>query len=79
MHRRWRWPSPRLQLQSLAVVLNKLMVKARTTTNIKYYEPLHAQIVKLQNQMKQLSLNLEFEKANAQDADDRYYRAKNKL
>ena len=53
------------QLGSLANLLSKLMVKARTTTNSMYYEVLNAQIVKLQYQMTQLSLNLEAEKARA--------------
>lgn len=53
------------QLGSLANLLSKLMVKARTTNNTTYYEVLNAQIVKLQYQMSQLSLSLEAEKARA--------------
>lgn len=53
------------QLGSLANLVSKLMVKARTTTNTAYYEILNAQIVKLQYQMAQLSLSLEAEKARA--------------
>jgi hypothetical protein len=54
-----------MQLGSLANLLSKLMVKARTTNNTAYYEILNAQIVKLQYQMTQLSLSLEIEKARA--------------
>jgi hypothetical protein len=54
-----------MQLGSLANLLSKLMVKARTTNNAMYYEVLNAQIVKLQYQMSQLSLSLEVEKARA--------------
>lgn len=54
-----------IQLGSLANLVSKLMVKARTTTNAAYYEILNAQIVKLQYQMTQLSLSLEIEKARA--------------
>lgn len=54
-----------MQLGSLANLVSKLMVKARTTTNTMYYEVLNAQIIKLQYQMAQLSLNLEAEKARA--------------
>ena len=54
-----------MQLGSLASLVSKLMVKARTTTNTRYYEVLHAQIVKLQYQMEQLSLSLQIEKARA--------------
>lgn len=54
-----------MQLGSLANLVSKLMVKARTTTNTAYYEILNAQIVKLQYQMTQLSLSLEAEKARA--------------
>ena len=54
-----------MQLGSLANLVSKLMVKARTTTNTAYYEILNAQIVKLQYQMSQLSLSLEIEKARA--------------
>jgi hypothetical protein len=54
-----------MQLGSLANLVSKLMVKARTTTNTMYFEVLNAQIVKLQYQMTQLSLSLEVEKARA--------------
>ena len=54
-----------MQLGSLANLVSKLMVKARTTTNTMYYEVLNAQIVKLQYQIAQLSLSLEAEKARA--------------
>lgn len=54
-----------MQLGSLANLLSKLMVKARTTNNTMYYEVLNAQIVKLQYQMSQLSLSSEVEKAKA--------------
>lgn len=54
-----------MQLGSLANLVSKLMVKARTTNNTAYYEILNAQIVKLQYQMTQLSLSLEIEKARA--------------
>lgn len=54
-----------MQLGSLANLVSKLMVKARTTNNTAYYEILNAQIVKLQYQMTQMSLSLELEKARA--------------
>lgn len=54
-----------MQLGSLANLVSKLMVKARTTNNTMYYEVLNAQIVKLQYQMTQMSLSLEIEKARA--------------
>ena len=54
-----------MQLGSLTNLVSRLMVKARTTNNIAYYEILNAQIVKLQYQMTQLSLSLEIEKARA--------------
>ena len=54
-----------MQLGSLANLVSKLMVKARTTNNTAYYEILNAQIVRLQYQMTQLSLSLEIEKARA--------------
>ena len=67
-----------MQLSGLADMLEKLTARARATTNVRYYEVLFAKIVDLQYQMSQLSLRLQIEKSNAQDAEDRYYRAKNK-
>lgn len=52
-----------MQLGSLAQLVSKLSVKARTTSNPAYYEILRVQIVNLQHQMAQLSLTLEAEKA----------------
>ena len=57
-----------MQLGSLAHLVSKLMVRARTATSTAHYEILHAQIVKLQHQMAQLSLILEAEKARAVSA-----------
>lgn len=54
-----------MQLGSLAQLVSKLSVKARTTTNTTYYEILRVQIVSLQHQMVQLSLTLVAEKAKA--------------
>jgi len=59
-----------MQLGSLAKLVSKLTVKARTTTNAAYYEILRAQLVKLQHQMALLSLSLEAEKAKATRAVD---------
>jgi len=69
-----------MQLGSLANLVSKLMVKARTTTNTMYYEVLNAQIVKLQYQMAQLSLSLEAEKVRASlDASQAADRGKPKI
>ena len=68
-----------MQLSGLADMLEKLTARARATTNVRYYEVLFAKIVDVQYQTSQLSLRLQIEKSNAQDAEDRYYRAKNKL
>jgi hypothetical protein len=59
-----------MQLGSLAQLVSKLTVKARTTSNTAYYEILRAQIVKLQHQMTLLSLNLEAEKARTIKGQD---------
>lgn len=60
-----------MEIGNLADMVNKLMIKARTTRNAAYYEMLHAQIVKLQHQMEVLSYRMQTEKARAApDAQD---------
>lgn len=54
-----------MEIGNLADMVNKLMIKARTTRNAAYYEILHAQIVKLQHQMEVLNYRMQTEKARA--------------
>ena len=54
-----------MEIGNLVDMVNKLMIKARTTRNAAYYEILHAQIVKLQHQMEVLNYRMQTEKARA--------------